>query len=69
MAGQHQVWTVDLASGTAALFSGSGAERNQNGPTPFTTSWAQPSGLSLARDGSGLMWVRAGGRGDKVVTN
>ncbi|GIL63415.1 hypothetical protein Vafri_17433, partial [Volvox africanus] len=53
LAGQHQIWDLELSSGTAALFSGSGAERNQNGPTPFTTSWAQPSGLSLAGDGSG----------------
>ncbi|GFR49200.1 hypothetical protein Agub_g11225 [Astrephomene gubernaculifera] len=43
--------------GAAALFSGTGSERNQNGPTPLTTSWAQPSGLSRARDGSGLMYV------------
>ncbi|EFJ50214.1 hypothetical protein VOLCADRAFT_80356 [Volvox carteri f. nagariensis] len=57
LAGQHQIWDLELSSGTAALFSGTGAERNQNGPTPFTTSWAQPSGLSLAGDGSGLMYV------------
>ncbi|GLC49396.1 hypothetical protein PLESTB_000214800 [Pleodorina starrii] len=57
LAGQHQIWDLELSSGTAALFSGTGSERNQNGPTPFTTSWAQPSGLSLARDGTGLMYV------------
>ncbi|KAG2443188.1 hypothetical protein HYH02_009265 [Chlamydomonas schloesseri] len=57
LAGQHQIWDLELSSGLAGLFSGSGSERNQNGPTPFTTSWAQPSGLSLAGDGSGLMYV------------
>ncbi|KXZ45018.1 hypothetical protein GPECTOR_59g625 [Gonium pectorale] len=57
LAGQHQIWDLQLAGGIAGLLSGSGSERNQNGPTPFTTSWAQPSGLSLAGDGSGLMYV------------
>ncbi|PNW74118.1 hypothetical protein CHLRE_13g586050v5 [Chlamydomonas reinhardtii] len=57
LAGQHQIWDLELSSGLAGLCSGSGAERNQNGPTPFTTSWAQPSGLSLAGDGSNLMYV------------
>eukprot|EP00198_Chlamydomonas_reinhardtii_P004277 XP_001693613.1 predicted protein [Chlamydomonas reinhardtii] len=55
LAGQHQIWDLELSSGLAGLCSGSGAERNQNGPTPFTTSWAQPSGLSLAGDGSNLI--------------
>ncbi|KAG2497240.1 hypothetical protein HYH03_004827 [Edaphochlamys debaryana] len=57
LAGQHQLWRLDLGSGAAALFSGTGSERNQNGPSKFLTSWAQPSGLSLAGDGSGLVYV------------
>ena len=47
MAGQHQIWGVDLPTKTAAAVSGTGAERNQNGPTGLTTAWAQPSGLAL----------------------
>jgi sugar lactone lactonase YvrE len=54
MAGQHQIWRYDTQAGTVANFSGNGYERNQNGAGPLTTSWAQPSGLSLAPDGGAL---------------
>ena len=47
MAGLHQIWRVDTESGKAEAFSGTGAERNQNGPTSATTAWAQPSGIAL----------------------
>ncbi|KAI3423812.1 hypothetical protein D9Q98_009648 [Chlorella vulgaris] len=54
LAGQHQVWRYDTATGVAANFSGNGYERNQNSGGALTTSWAQPSGLSLAPDGQSL---------------
>jgi thiol-disulfide isomerase/thioredoxin len=47
IAGQHQIWRVDIATGVAAAVSGTGAEQNKNGPTGLTTAWAQPSGLAL----------------------
>ncbi|KAK9805135.1 hypothetical protein WJX72_001459 [[Myrmecia] bisecta] len=56
MAGQHQVWRHDLQSGRSEVFSGDGYERNQNGRNGVSTSWAQPSGLSLAPN-SQDMWV------------
>lgn len=51
MAGQHQIWDVDVETGACAALSGTGAERNQNGSTGGSTAWAQPSGLSLTPDG------------------
>ena len=42
------------AAPPAENFSGSGYERNQNGATPLTTAWAQPSGLALAPGGDAL---------------
>ena len=47
MAGQHQIWRIDIATGVAAAVSGNGSERNQNGSTGLTSAWAQPSGLAL----------------------
>lgn len=55
LAGQHQIWRHDLASGTTTQFSGDGSERNANGRSN-RTAWAQPSGLSLSPDGNTL-WV------------
>lgn len=59
MAGQHQIWKVDIgpngASAAAAAVSGTGAERNQNGPTGLTSAWAQPSGLTLVQSGGGAV--------------
>lgn len=43
-----------VPASSPANFSGSGYERNQNGPTGLTTAWAQPSGLSLAPAGDAL---------------
>ena len=48
IAGQHQIWRHDMASGTTAVFSGDGYERNANGRNGPGTSWAQPSGISLS---------------------
>ena len=56
IAGQHQIWRHEMASGTTAVFSGDGYERNANGRNGPGTSWAQPSGISLSADGSEL-WV------------
>lgn len=56
MAGQHQIWRHDVALGVTSAFSGDGSERNANGRNGGSTSWAQPSGLALSRDGADL-WV------------
>ena len=47
MAGQHQIWRHDLASGATATVSGDGYERNANGATGPSTSWAQVSAQHL----------------------
>ncbi len=47
MAGTHQVWTIDLAAGTARAFAGNGREARMDGPLA-TAALAQPSGLALA---------------------
>ncbi|KAL4421480.1 hypothetical protein ABPG75_010771 [Micractinium tetrahymenae] len=54
MAGQHQIWRYDTVAKVAESFSGTGYERNQNGTGGLTTSWAQPSGLSLSPGGDAL---------------
>jgi hypothetical protein len=48
MAGQHQIWQHDLSSGTSRVVSGDGYERNANGGSGPTTSWAQVKALNLA---------------------
>ncbi|KAL8251513.1 hypothetical protein R6Q59_035206 [Mikania micrantha] len=50
MAGQHQIWVHSTLDGVTRAFSGDGYERNLNGPSASTTSFAQPSGLSLSPD-------------------
>lgn len=50
MAGLHQIWTVDLATGRAALHSGSGAEELHDG-THTAAALAQPMGLCLSEHG------------------
>ncbi|KAJ0231573.1 Protein SUPPRESSOR OF QUENCHING 1, partial [Hirschfeldia incana] len=50
MAGQHQIWEYNVLDGVTKVFSGNGYERNLNGSTPQTTSFAQPSGISLGPD-------------------
>jgi thiol-disulfide isomerase/thioredoxin len=49
-AGTHQIWTIDLAEGTARPSVGSAAEGTLNGVL-LEASLAQPSGLVLATDG------------------
>ncbi|XP_015874923.3 protein SUPPRESSOR OF QUENCHING 1, chloroplastic [Ziziphus jujuba] len=50
MAGQHQIWEHSTLDGITRAFSGDGYERNLNGTSPTTTSFAQPSGISLSPD-------------------
>ncbi|KVH92080.1 HAD-like domain-containing protein [Cynara cardunculus var. scolymus] len=50
MAGQHQIWEHSTLDGVTKAFSGDGYERNLNGSSSSTTSFAQPSGLSLSQD-------------------
>jgi thiol-disulfide isomerase/thioredoxin len=51
MAGRHQIWTLDLASGMLAPFAGNGHEDIVSGPAS-EASFAQPSGLTT--DGTSL---------------
>jgi thiol-disulfide isomerase/thioredoxin len=51
MAGHHQIWDLNLASGTIGPFAGTGAENIQNG-SPGSACFAQPSGLTT--DGTTL---------------
>ncbi|XP_028779438.1 protein SUPPRESSOR OF QUENCHING 1, chloroplastic [Neltuma alba] len=50
MAGQHQIWEHNLLDGITKAFSGDGYERNLNGSSSSSTSFAQPSGISLSQD-------------------
>jgi DNA-binding beta-propeller fold protein YncE len=50
-AGTHQIWTINLSSGTAAPSVGSAAEGTTNGPLPLA-ELAQPSGLAIGADGT-----------------
>ncbi|ONM34071.1 Haloacid dehalogenase-like hydrolase domain-containing protein Sgpp, partial [Zea mays] len=48
MAGQHQIWKHNLHDGVTKVISGDGYERNLNGSSATSTSFAQPSGIPLA---------------------
>ncbi|MQL71817.1 hypothetical protein Taro_004149 [Colocasia esculenta] len=50
MAGQHQIWEHNTLTEITRVFSGDGYERNLNGSSSTTTSFAQPSGISLSPD-------------------
>ncbi|KAJ4817125.1 Haloacid dehalogenase-like hydrolase family protein [Rhynchospora pubera] len=50
MAGQHQIWEHSIVNGVTRAFSGDGYERNLNGSSSTSTSFAQPSGISLSLD-------------------
>lgn len=52
-AGTHQVGVLDLAKGTVARLAGDGQEALREG-SATTSSFAQPSGLSLSADGKTL---------------
>ena len=54
MAGTHQIWIIDVAGGSVAVFVGSGIEGIEDGP-PNQATLAQPSGLTT--DGTTLYWV------------
>jgi DNA-binding beta-propeller fold protein YncE len=47
MAGNHQIWMMDLKSGRIGAYSGSGRERLTDG-THANAAFNQPSGLSIA---------------------
>jgi len=49
MAGTHQIWTTDLASGITKAFSGDGRENITDGPAS-RANFAQPSGLAIIKD-------------------
>jgi DNA-binding beta-propeller fold protein YncE len=51
MAGNHQIWTLDLAKGDVTPYAGSGGEDIKDGPLA-RARFAQPSGLTT--DGSTL---------------
>ncbi|KAJ1297421.1 hypothetical protein BS78_01G374800 [Paspalum vaginatum] len=50
MAGQHQIWKHTVRDSVTKVLSGDGYERNLNGSSTTNTSFAQPSGISLAPD-------------------
>lgn len=50
MAGSHQIWALDLASGEAGAVAGSGRE-GVGDAAALEASLAQPSGLAVAADG------------------
>ncbi|KDP23397.1 hypothetical protein JCGZ_23230 [Jatropha curcas] len=50
MAGQHQIWEHNTLDGVTRAFSGDGYERNLNGSSSTSTSFAQPSGISPSPD-------------------
>jgi DNA-binding beta-propeller fold protein YncE len=53
MAGTHQLWALDLATGRVGVAAGTGAESIHDGPLREAT-FAQPSGLSA---GAGVLYV------------
>ncbi|KAL6901972.1 hypothetical protein ACP4OV_004848 [Aristida adscensionis] len=54
MAGQHQIWKHNVRDGVTEVLSGDGYERNLNGSSATRTSFAQPSGISLAPESQEL---------------
>jgi hypothetical protein len=56
MAGEHQIWKLDLLASTISVLAGTTNEGLQDGP--FETSWfAQSSGLLASSTTAGLVWV------------
>ena len=49
MAGDHQIWKLDLGSGRIGVYAGSGREGIRNGDL-MDAEFSQPSGLSLSGD-------------------
>lgn len=58
MAGSHQLWTIDTASGIARRLAGAGGESLFDGPAA-DAALAQPSGLALTPGGERLYFVDA----------
>ncbi len=56
MAGPHQLWKIDLATGVAGVLAGSGREAITDGPAG-EAALAQPSGLALSSDGGTLYFA------------
>ncbi|GAA2572034.1 NHL domain-containing thioredoxin family protein [Pseudonocardia hydrocarbonoxydans] len=54
MAGTHQLWSVDPATGEATVLAGTTNEGLRDGP-PSEAFFAQPSGLAVAPDGT--LWI------------
>jgi len=55
IAGLHQIWSLDLANGTLAVFAGTSREGINDGDRLRGATLAQPSGM--ASDGTWLYWV------------
>jgi sugar lactone lactonase YvrE len=55
MAGTHQIWALDLASGRVAPFAGSGSEALADGECP-AAAFAQPQGLAVD-PATNRLWV------------
>ncbi len=55
MAGVHQVWLLDLASGIMEVFAGTSREGIDDGPRRAFATLAQPSGITA--DSANLYWV------------
>jgi sugar lactone lactonase YvrE/thiol-disulfide isomerase/thioredoxin len=54
MAGTHQIWTLDPATGRVSAFAGDGRELRLDAEEPLDAAFAQPSGLAF--DGTWL-WI------------
>jgi hypothetical protein len=76
MAGSHQIWRLDLDSGLAEPFAGSGREGTRDGPLALA-ELAQPSGLALDgrgrlyfadSEGSSIRWADTAGADPQVGT-
>ncbi len=55
MAGVHQIWVIDPAAFTIAVFAGTSREGIEDGPRRTIATLAQPSGITT--DGETLYWV------------
>ena len=74
MAGTHQIWEVEVPSGKARCYSGTGREAETNAGNRIDAAWAQPSGLAVGgqmlyvadSESRYVGWMSRGrGRGDE----
>ena len=56
MAGPHQLWALNTASGEIGVHAGSGAEGLLDGPQ-YDAQLAQPSGITISADGTTLYFA------------